>query len=129
MAQNKNPTHLISHANPINLTPQSTANNLLKATNPSVNYSSANRTFGGKSSSSYSTQVFGVKGTSKSLASSVYLNKAYLQFPKPQKALAVLKKLQNTNLNSSVSTIGNGYFHRNIAYGELLNSNVAGPQK
>lgn len=114
---------------PKNVTPYFNSNNLLKATNPSINYCSANRTFGGKSSSSYSSQVFGVKGPSNGLASSVYLNKAYLQFPKPQKALAVLKKLQNTNLNSSVSTIGNGYFHRNVAYGELLNSNVAGPQK
>lgn len=90
------------------------------------NTDSANRTFGGTSSSSFSSQILGVKGPSTGLASSNYLNKAYLQFQKPQRALAKLKK---TTYNNSRSTVSNGYFHRTVAYGQQLNSNVAGPVK
>ena len=38
-----------------------------------------------------------------------------------------MRKLQNTTFNNSRSTVQNGYFIRTIAYGEQLNSNVAGP--
>uniref|UniRef100_A0A6C0LFC5 Uncharacterized protein n=1 Tax=viral metagenome TaxID=1070528 RepID=A0A6C0LFC5_9ZZZZ len=86
-----------------------------------------NRTFGGNSSTLFSSQVSGVKGGSTGLTSAAYLNKAYLQFQKPQNALAFLRPLQNTTYNNSHSTISNGYFIRSVAYGEQLNSNVAGP--
>ena len=130
MQVNTHPTHFrATHVNPINLTPFFKSNNLLVASNPNISYSAANRTFGGTSSSSYSAQTFGVKGSSRALSSATYLNKAYLQFPQPQRALAELRKLKNTTFNNSFSTTRNGYFHRNVAYGELLNSNVAGPKK
>ena len=128
MPLNGNPTHFRNtHANPINLTPHFNTNNYVPATNPNVSVSVANRTFGGNSSSSFSSQVSGVTGPSRGLSSAAYLNKAYLQFQKPQRALAVLKQLQDTTYNNSYSTITNGYFHRTVAYGEQLNSNVAGP--
>ena len=128
MPLNGNPTHLRqTHANPVNLTVQFDTNNLLPATNPNVSVSAANRTFGGNSSSSFSSQVSGVKGSSRGLGSAAYLNKAYLQFEKPQRALAVLRQLQDSTYNNSHSTVANGYFHRNVAYGEQLDSNVAGP--
>lgn len=128
MPLNGNPTHLRqTHANPVNLTQYFNTNNYLPATNPNVSVSAANRTFGGNSSSSFSSQVSGVTGPSRGLASAAYLNKAYLQFKRPQRALAVLRQLQDTTYNNSRSTAANGYFHRTVAYGEQLNSNVAGP--
>lgn len=124
----RNPTHLRqTHANPINLTPYFNTNNLLPASNPNVSVSVANRTFGGKSSSSYSSLISGVKGPSNGLTEAAFLNKAYLQYEKPQRSKAILRKLQNTTFNNSRSTAQNGYFIRTIAYGEQLNSNVAGP--
>ena len=127
MNRNAPPHFRNTHANPHNLTPYFNTNNLLPVTNPSISVSSANRTFGGTSSSSYSSQVSGVKGQSRGLASSAFLNKAYLQFKKPQRALASLRQLQDTTHNNSRSIVANGYFHRTVAYGEQLNSNVAGP--
>lgn len=124
----KNPTHFRStHANPVNLTQQLVTNNLLPPSNPNSSVSAANRTFGGTSSSSFSSQISGVKGPSRGLGSAAFLNKAYLQFQEPQRALAVLRELQNTTFNNSRSTTANGYFHRSVAYGEQLDSNVAGP--
>ena len=128
MTVNSNPTHLRNtQANPINLTPQFNTNNYLPVTNPNVSVSVANRTFGGTSSSSFSSQISGVKGPSRGLASAAYLNKSYLQFDKPQRARALLRELENTTHNNSRSTIGNAYFRRGVVYGEQLNSNVAGP--
>lgn len=127
MIVSRTPTHLRNtHANPLNLTPYFT-NNYVPVTNPNVSVSAANRTFGGNSSSSFSSQVSGVTGPSRGLTSAAYLNKAYLQFEKPQRALAILRQLQDTTYNNSRSTIANGYFHRTVAYGKQLNSNVAGP--
>ena len=96
-------------------------------TNPNVAVSYAYRTVGGTSSAQSSSQVYGVKGPSSGLASSAYLNKAYLKYNKPQRSLAVTRELKNTTYNSSLSTIQNGYFYRNVAYGQQLDSNVAGP--
>ena len=116
-----------AHANPLNLTPYFNTNNYLPVTNPSIIVPSANKTFGGTSSSLFSSEISGVKGSSRGLTSACYLNKAYLEFEKPQRALAELKQLQDTTYNISRSTAANGYFYRNVAYGEQLNSNVAGP--
>ena len=128
MTVSRTPTHLRNTlANPLNLTPYFNTNNYLPVSNPNVSVSAANRTFGGTSSSSFSSQVSGIKGGSVGLTSAAYLNKAYLQFEKPQRALAVLRQLQDTTYNNSRSTVANGYFHRTVAYGEQLNSNVAGP--
>lgn len=128
MTVSRNPTHFRNtHRNPLNITPFFNTNNLLPPTNPNISVSAANRTFGGNSSSSFSSQVSGVTGPSRGLSSAAYLNKAYLQFQKPQRALAVLRQLQDTTYNNSRSTAANGYFHRTVAYGEQLNSNVAGP--
>jgi len=128
MTVSRTPTHFRNtHVNPVNLTPYFNTNNYVPVTNPNVSVSVANRTFGGTSSSSFSSQVSGVKGSSRGLTSAAYLNKTYLQFEKPQRALAILKQLQDTTYNNSRSTAANGYFHRNVAYGEQLNSNVAGP--
>ena len=128
MTVSRTPTHLRNtHANPINLTPYFNTNNYLPVTNPNVSVSAANRTFGGSSSASFSSQVSGVTGPSRGLTSAAYLNKAYFQFEKPQRALAVLRQLQDTTYNHSRSITTNGYFHRTVAYGEQLHSNVAGP--
>lgn len=129
MFLNENPTHLRqTHVNPVNLTPYFNTNNYLPVTNPNVSVSSANRTFGGYSSSLFSSNdKKGIKGPSRGLASANYLNKAYLQYKKPQKALAELIEIQDTTYNNSRSTVANGYFQRYTAYGKLLNSNVAGP--
>ena len=128
MTHSRTPTHFRNtHANPVNLTPYFNTNNYVPVTNPNVSVSAANRTFGGNSSSSFSSQVSGVTGPSRGLTSAAYLNKAYLQFERPQRALAVLRQLQDTTYNNSYSTVANGYFHRTVAYGEQLNSNVAGP--
>ena len=109
MTESRTPTHLRStHANPGNLTPQYDSNNLLPATNPNVSVSAANRTFGGSSSSSVSSQVSGVKGGSRGLSGAGFLNKAYLQYGKPHRALAELRKIQDTTYNSSSSTAANG---------------------
>ena len=68
MTHSRTPTHLRStHENPLNLTPYFDSNNYLPATNPSISVSTANRTFGGNSSSSFSSQVSGVKGYSQAI--------------------------------------------------------------
>ena len=128
MTESGTPTHLTqTHANRMYLTLQYESNNLLPVTNPNLSVSSPNRTFGGYSSTLFSSRVSGVTGPSSGLTSASYLNKAYLQFEKPQKALAVLRQLNDTTYNNSRSNVGNGYFYRTVAYGEQINSNVAGP--
>jgi len=128
MTVNSNPMHFRSaHANPINLTPYFNTNNLIPPSNPNVSVSAANRTFGGTSSASFSSQVSGIIGGSKGLASAAYLNKSFLKFAPPQRAHAELRPLQDTTYNNSRSTIPNGYFNRNVSYGKQLDSNVAGP--
>jgi len=113
--------------NPVYITPWFDRNDYLPVTNPNVSPPSANRTFGGTSSSSTSTQVYGVKGSSRGIASAEYINKAYLQFGKPQRALAVLRAINDPTINNAKAIVGNGYFNRLDTYGEQLNSNVAGP--
>jgi hypothetical protein len=123
------PTHLretVENNNNL-ITPQYN-NNIISATNPNVSFTISNRTFGGTSSASYSSQVYGVKGSSRGLGTAGFLNKAELQYDKPQRSLA-LPRGNIPTYNKSNSTVPNGYFIRNVNYGEQLDSNVSGPQQ
>ena len=117
-----NPTHLRqTHVNPVNLTTHFNTNNYLPVTNPNISVSSANRTFGGSSSSAFSSKATGIKGSSRCIASAGYFNKAYIKNSDPKKYLALNSKV---TYNNSRSIIRNGYFIRYDEYGKLLNSNI-----
>ena len=114
--------------NPYDVTPFFNTNNYVTVTNPNVSPPVSNRTFGGTSSNLFQSQVFGVKGGSRGLASAGYFNKTYLLIQKPQRALTGNFNGSIT-YNNSRSTLPNGYFYRTDAYGRQLDSNVPGPVK